>query len=198
MDNIIKNIKERIEKLKDSNNRTKIILAVGLIALVLIALSEIIPTAKPAKKDIPKALLTEVIDAESYARSLEERLEEIVSNIKGAGRCKVMVTLRSGTEYIYASEEKNSSDTTQQSGSGGQQSSGVKQNSQSSLIVIRGADGEEALKRTELMPRVGGVVVLCEGAGNPETEQRILSAVTTVLGISSKRVCITLLKGGVD
>jgi len=188
---VLEKIKEQLQKFKSSKNRAKIIVAVGLAALLLIALSEMRP---PAKKSIEQIPQINAFDAATYARSLEERLEEIVSNISGAGRCKVMVTLQSGTEYIYASEEKNSSDSTQQSGSGGQQSSGIRQNSQNSLIVIRGADGEEALVRTELMPKVGGVAVLCEGAGSPETERRILSAVTTVLGISGRRVCITLLK----
>ena len=186
-------LKEQAKKLTGLGKRPKIIIVAGLVAIAILLLSEFIPSFGCGGKPDPPGTLA-VFDAESYARSLESQLTDLISSIAGAGRTKVMVTLQSGAEYIYACEEKTSSDSSESSGQANAQQSSVRSNSQNSFIIIKGANGEEALVRTELMPKIGGVVILCEGAGNPEVEQRILSAVTTVLGISGKRVCITLLK----
>ena len=48
-------------------------------------------------------------------------------------------------------------------------------------------------KTKEIQPTVRGVVVVCDGAENPKVQERVLSAVTKALNISSAKVCITKL-----
>ena len=57
-----------------------------------------------------------------------------------------------------------------------------------------GSGKREALLKTEKQPKVKGVVVVCEGAGNIVVEQRVLNVVTTSLDIPSNKVCVTKLK----
>ncbi len=131
--------------------------------------------------------------AESYASSLEERLERTISEIEGAGETKVLITLQGGREYVYAREDQTSSDLSESVDPSGRQSSDERQDRQSNLIIIDTDQGEQALVCTELMPAVNGVVVVCAGAGDPEVKEQIMAVVTTALNISSKRVCITQL-----
>ena len=44
---------------------------------------------------------------------------------------------------------------------------------------------------TTEMPEVRGVAIVCEGGDDEETNQKIQSAVTAALNITSKRVYIT-------
>lgn len=49
-------------------------------------------------------------------------------------------------------------------------------------------------KTKEIEPVIRGVVVACDGGDDPVVSQRVLSAVTKALNISSAKVCITKLK----
>lgn len=48
-------------------------------------------------------------------------------------------------------------------------------------------------KTKEIEPIIRGVVVVCDGGDNPVTVQRVLSAVTKALNISTAKVCVTKL-----
>ena len=54
-------------------------------------------------------------------------------------------------------------------------------------------DGEQPLVVTTMLPDIQGVLVLCEGAADEKVCEQVTNAVTTVLGISSRRVCISIL-----
>lgn len=180
--------KELLDRLNKDGKRTGLIVVIGLIAMALIFVSDCDGSNAAPKQDADSSVSVSVYE---YADALENKLCSLISKIDGAGETLVMVTLQNGVEYIYASEEKTSSDSSETSGSNGQTSTGIRQDTQSSLIIVDGDAGEQALIRTELMPKVSGVVVVCEGAGDPLVEAKITQAVTTALGISSKRVCIS-------
>lgn len=187
---VIKNLWDKIAaRNADSSIRIKLIIAVGAAAMLLLALPDMCGGCTASN---PETVQTEV-SAEQYADELEKRLEDMISAVEGAGKTKVMITLQNGKEYIYASEDKLSVNTSESTGTNGNQSSEAKENSENSYIIIDTDEGEKALIRTELMPSVNGVVVACEGAGDPNVSERVEQVVTTALNISSKRVCITLL-----
>ena len=49
---------------------------------------------------------------------------------------------------------------------------------------------KEALVLTQLEPKIQGVVIVCEGAGNIRVEADLTNVVTTALNIPSTRVCV--------
>ena len=58
-------------------------------------------------------------------------------------------------------------------------------------IVITDNDGKkEALVRKIIKPQICGVVIVCEGGGDIKVNERVLKAVSTVLGISSSKICV--------
>lgn len=187
-------VKTLFEKIKtqsgNSPPRIKAIIAIGTIAMLLLALPDMCGGCNNGIKAEESKNTSSV---EEYTAQLEKRLEDMISSVDGAGQTKVMITMQNGKEFIYASEDKLSVNTSESTGTNGSQSSEAKENSENSYIIIETDEGEKALVRTELMPSVNGVVVACEGAGDPAVAERIELVVTTALNISSKRVCITLL-----
>lgn len=157
----------------------------GLAGMGLILLSTLLPRQTAATGTTSSAA-----DPDAYARRLEQRLAALVGAIRGVGRCDVLVTLASGSEYVYATEEKNavrrSEDNLESRQSVDQQNSGEQQ-----VLVLRTGDGEQALLVTEIAPRVSGVVVCCAGGGDPAVAAQVVQAVTTALDISAARVCVT-------
>lgn len=189
----MKKIKDFFDSLssgKDSPARIRLLLIAGAAAILLLVLPEMF---SGCGTDDTAAEKSDSFDSRAYVSQLEEKLEDMIGSVEGAGKTKVMITLQNGIEYIYASEDKISLNSSETTGSNGSMSSEEKENSENSYIIIEDEKGERALIRTELMPSINGVVVICEGAENSEVAERIRQVVTTALNISSRRVCITQL-----
>lgn len=120
-----------------------------------------------------------------YCYELENRLESVLSQIKGAGQVKVMLTVDGSPELIYASD----TDTKTSSNSSGTTTS----TSSSSPIIITNNGGSGALVLTENLPMVKGVIVVSSGAENIGIKLDILQAVSKLLDISTDK--ISVLKG---
>ena len=84
------------EKLQGKQGRTLLAVGIGLLAMVLILLSELFPTQQTT------AAAGEPLDTAAYQTQLEQRLESLVSQMSGAGKTTVMVTLETGEESVYA------------------------------------------------------------------------------------------------
>jgi len=175
--------------LGDDRKKVNLIILLAAAAVLMIMLSD-----NSCTPDSDAAIQnTAAVSSEEYARQLEIKLEDMVSSIDGAGQARVMVTLQNGTEYVYASEDAFVTDSSESTDPAGRQSTDERQDRKSSYIIIDTGNGEEALVRTELMPTVSGVVVICQGADDPLVAERIMAVVTVALDISPKRVCITQL-----
>lgn len=185
-------MKINLSGILSKQNRTKLIvlLCVGVIALIFFgSLGE-----KDEGNSVEINEAAAELSTAQYVSTLEQKVAELVSSIKGAGNAKVMITLQNGVEYIYAVEGKSNNDLSESvDGGTGKRSSDEKTVTEEKHIIVEGKNGKEALIRTTLPPSVGGVVIVCSGADSEVVRERIIEAVTTALGISSKRVCVTLL-----
>ena len=114
-----------------------------------------------------------------------EKLEKIIGNIAGAGDSKVMLTVETGVEYIYAKDMKVNSEYNHNV-KGDEEN--TKETYEEETKFLELDDG--ALLITEKQPSVKGVVVVCKGADDPIVCQRVLTAVMTVLGVNSTKVCV--------
>ncbi len=177
------------------DRKLKLIVLIGLLGMALIFLSQLIGTKEQATPDTaPPADGPGVsYTAAEYVEALEERLLGLIASIDGVGRAEIMVTLESGVEYVFAQEEKRNTDTTREEGDGEQVMGRVyqKENVEQRYILVDGEAGKkEALIKTELQPRIQGVVIVCEGADQIRVEHNLISVVTTALGVPSTRVCV--------
>lgn len=171
-----------------SQKQAKWLTGLGVAGMLLIMLTGLWPDNK-GKADISQDVVGSL---DVHAQQTEQRLAEILKQIKGVGAVHVMVTLESGVEYRYAADEKQSGDSvfTYADGSDAPSKVQEKEDRQQSYILVDSSGGKKPLVLTELSPRVKGVVVVCSGAGNPVIRQRVTDAVTTALGITSLQVCV--------
>jgi len=130
--------------------------------------------------------------AEDFLEKTEAKLADVVGSIQGAGKCRIMVTLENGVEYVYATQQKVNTD--RQEGTDGNSSKlNQRDDTEESIVIVETENGRQGLLVTELQPTVKGVVIVCEGGDQPLVQQRVTDAVTIALNISSKRVCVTKL-----
>jgi len=95
-------VEGKIKALKKLPMKTKIVIAVGLAGILLIFVSEMFPAKNTAEsKSIPtESVATD--DTDSYKKQIEKELKDVLSQVRGVGECKVMVTVEGTTEYVYA------------------------------------------------------------------------------------------------
>lgn len=180
--------KERFKTMVDSvvqdDKKRKLILIAGIILIGIIFLSGFWND----KKDSHAAQSTaQGITEEEYVQQLEKKVKELLRGIDGVGNLDVMLTLESGSEYVYQSETKRSTDRTDTSGETTQE----RLDDEHTIVMVEGDNGKkQALIRTELTPKIQGIVVVCDGADQVSVQTQIIDVLTTAFGISSARVSV--------
>ena len=117
-------------------------------------------------KETEKVSASAAFSDQQYDLETQERLESMLTEIEGAGRCYVTVTLSSGSKKEYVRQEGD-------------------------VLVVSDKDGNESpVVSKEKAPEIAGVTVACKGAGKTEVRNRIIRAVSTVLGIGTNKICV--------
>lgn len=176
MENKIEEIMQKL-KLKKGDKGVKILIVIGLIGILLIALSEAVPSQKQSSKSTNEDLAS----YSAYARSLEDETAEIISSIEGAGVCKVMLTLKNTNESIYA--ENNEEDVREGSFS-----------KKSEYVLYDASSGDSPLLIQQKFPQVQGVVVVCSGGDNTVVRENIIKCISALYDIPSTRINVSKLK----
>ena len=156
-------VKDFARKCKGKQGRARLAAAVGVLAMPQ-------NTAAGSTKNTKSAQ-----SSTEYQAQLENRLEHLISQMSGAGKTTVMVTLETGEEAIYALDTQ----------------SGEMQSQQTHVLLEDGS----ALTETVCLPQVCGVAVLCEGGGDIRVAARITELVSALLDLPSNRICVEQRKG---
>ena len=194
MDLSITKIKQKIMDIIKKEQYKKLIIFLGLFGVLLIFISNSLKSSEKSyyKNDYKSE---EKTDSDRYIKRLESNLESIVSSIKGAGKTKILITLSNGSEIVYATEEKNNKEASEDKSNGEITRKKQSNDIEKRYITIKDSDGtEKALAVTEIQPIIKGVAVVCEGGDNAAVQKRIIDAITTVLNITTKQVCVTKLE----
>jgi len=118
------------------------------------------------------------VSSQAYIRTLEERLMNVLSNIRGAGAVTVMVTLETGPELRIATsvDERTTTSTTS---SGSTTTVTLVENP----IIINSGGQSGPLVLMEIMPVLRGVVIVAAGASSPQVRLELLEAAQTLLNV---------------
>ena len=171
--NLWTSMKEFMLKLKKSKN-FYLYIAIGLAVLIAVIYFSSFLKTPPAPSTNDDTLSVNLTTSEEYVAKLENKLENVISQIEGAGEAEVMITLEKGFEYVYLTEEE-----TKLSASG---------NTTTSTTVVM-VDGQPVLTE-EIYPVVKGLVVVCAGAKSVSVKMNILSLLQTMVNVNSSNISI--------
>lgn len=172
-----------LSRFSSDEKRIKLIASLLLIGILLIF-------AGGTKSDTLKTEKDDIDTSGKFVSESEARLEEILSSVDGVGRTKVLITLESGRQSVYAVNEKQSDEAVSTYANGEISRSEKTGDIEQSYLLIDTGSGKAPLEITSSEPTIRGVLVVCEGAASSVTKKNVLDAVTTALGIGSDRVCI--------
>ena len=154
-----------INKILKKFSNTKSLYIIIIIGVVLMLFS----SGKEHQSD------TKAPAYETY--SDQERLQQILSKIDGAGQVSVMVTYYGTSSYDVAYEKKQTSS---------KKSEETTKSEENSVITT----GGEPLVKGTVYPKAKGVVIIAEGAGDVGVKKALTDAASVALDVASCRVCV--------
>ncbi len=156
----------------------------ALVLLLGIALM-LIPFGRDNKDDPPKPQVAEK-PVTDFKTETEEQLGSILSQIKGAGKVAVMLTLRSGEQTVYQTDSALTTQT--------DDNATANSDTQTTVVVSRDDVGQEAVVSRVLNPTFLGAVVVCQGADDPQVQLDVIHVVASVTGLSSEKITVVKMK----
>ena len=179
--------KSLLTNISQSDKKLKIAIAVGFLGIAVIFLSTL-GSGKEENSDNSNSNKIAVynsntVDDESelYKDNLEKELESFLYSIVGVGEVRVMLSVEGTTEYVYAEEISADTDYS------GENSS---QRQENKIVIIENDGTSQALVKKVIRPKVVGVCVVCRGGGSVAVKEKVINAVSTMLDISSNRICV--------
>ena len=139
----------------------------------IVVLSGILLMTLPMGATSKKAEGTEKQVAETP--TMEERLQNILSQIRGAGKVNVMLTVAAGEETVFQSDQSSSG--------------------QKDTVTVTDKDRtENGLVVQVLPPRYQGALIVCQGADNAQVRLAIAEAVASLTGLGADKITIVKMK----
>lgn len=151
--------------------------AACVIFLVGLALA-LLPVKKTAS-DAAQPAAQQTFDLESA----QTQMESILSQIDGAGRVELLLTLRTGEQTVYQTDTRavtNQSGTTQES---------------ETVLQQTGSAQRSPVVQQIVFPEYQGALVLCEGADRAGVRLAVIEAVSSLTGLGSNKIAVVKLKG---
>ena len=174
-------IKTFLDSLKHRQDKVRIAVILGAAGMLMILLSELLPDKENNITPSSDESIAETDETESFRKSTEAQLKELLEQIDGVGNCDVMLTVEGTTEYVYAENISRYTDTSPDRQS---------DKADTDIVTVEQNGDKQALIKKVIRPRISGVMVVCDGGGDISVNERVLRAVSTALNISSGRVCV--------
>lgn len=161
-----KRIQEWLKKYKYA----LLILAVGLCLMLL-----------PEQKQSPQEE-TEPATVSSEQETMEILLQDILSQVEGAGKVAVLLSEQEGQQTIYQTDTQTSADEASTS-------------DRTETVIVTDADRNELglIRRTD-PPKYMGAVIVCQGADRADVRLAIVEAVKCATGLGSNQISVVKMK----
>lgn len=173
---------QSLHQLGQKLGKFKYPLLIFLLGLVLVA----IPTQKqktapaPAEEPVAQNVPTDTL------RDTEEKLEQILSRIEGAGRVQVMLEYASGEKTVYQMDNSQEVST---------QTDGKQTRTENQTVLASGAQaGDTPVAVQTLKPTYRGALVVSDGAGNAAVRLDLVNAVSSLTGLGADKITVVKMK----
>ena len=200
--NFINKLKVAVATNKGKDSKRKIeSLAVFIIILIItvILINMIWNEGKSDENegitDTTKTLAKQNISENDNARqlqltstSLEEKLENILQNIEGVGKVKVLLTYSESSKTLAMyNEDSTKNDTEETDTSGGNRK--ITQSSNKKEVIYQEINGKKVpVTQSIIEPKIEGAIITAAGAKNSRTKENIIQAVEAATGLATHKI----------
>lgn len=207
-------IREKLEKFKErmknkegeNNKKTLENLVVFAIILIItiVAINYIWSGGKKENKtntEEGKRLATaeNIVDTSkqniSSTENIEARLENILSNIKGVGKAKVLITYSQTSQVMPMYDEESSISTTEETDSGGGTRTVNETSTKKDIIYEENNGLKTPITQSIINPKIEGAIITAQGANDANVKTNIIQAVEAVTGLATYKIQVFEMKG---
>lgn len=119
---------------------------------------------------------------ETQPTCLQDSLEDILSQIEGAGKVRVLLTEAAGERTVYQTDEDISTNA---------ETSSVRRET----VILSGSDrAENGLVQQVNPPTYLGAIVVCQGADRAAIRLAVVEAVANATGLTSDKITVLKMK----
>lgn len=174
------------------------LLVIAFFGIVILNFANIFYSPKPTTTEvIPNDNQSTIGEEEAYIPediTLENRLENILSQMEGVGNASVSIIYSEGPTKEYAvNVSTTAKEIEEKDQSGGVRTTNEKTES-GQMVMVEGNVQPVLVK--ESMPKIQGVMIVADGAENPEVKEKLFKAVQTLLQVPAHRITICPRNGG--
>ncbi len=162
-----------------------IILAV--VGIVIIFLSDMLFSSDNSNK---VDIINETKSDAKFIEDNEKKLKNIIEQIQGVGKCEVMITLEIGGEYIFAVEKKTNQNTVNEKESTTEKKQTIEDTENKIIIINDNNGGEKPIIVKEILPKIKGIAIVCEGGDKLIVKNRIIETIKTLLDVPINSICV--------
>lgn len=164
------NIRIKITDFVKKYKYAAIILLVGLVLMML-------PTGEKMET-APQYNL----EQKEEKKQIDKELEQILSQIAGAGEVQVLLSVASGEETVYQTDNRLSQ-------------SDENSNTQTDTVTVTDSDrNEKGLIKQTVSPVYRGALIVCEGADSASVRLAIVEAVANITGLKADKISVIKMK----
>ncbi len=146
-----------------------LVLAIGIVLMTL-----------PVKKEAEQP--QQATQAAQQKLDISRQLEEILAQIQGVGKVKVMLTEATGESYLYQYDE----DVSVSDGSS---------SSRKDTVIITDSDRNQVPVISQVVPpKYLGAIIVCQGAENAAVKLAVVEAVSRITGLGADMISVLKMK----
>lgn len=157
--------------------------------------NDIVEENKKAESEKEERNIAKIENAEEYERYIENKLEQAITVMDGAGKVKVMVTVNTSRELVVAKDMPVvRSNTTEQDSEGGNRTVNDMESGEET-VYRKESDGSSSpyVVKTK-QPVIEGVVVVTQGGDRADVKTNITEAIVALFNIEPNKIKIVKMK----
>lgn len=127
-------------------------------------------------------------ELEESNNTIVDELEDILSNINGVGKVKVMITYSETSKTMPVYNEESSQQDTEETDSEGGTRKITQTDTKKEVIYEENGEQKTLITQSVISPTVEGAIITAEGAGDITVKTNIIQAVSAVTGLSTHKI----------
>lgn len=109
---------------------------------------------------------------------LERKLSDTLSQVDGAGKVSVVLTVKASSRQVLAQDTEIS------------QKDGQQEENRSTVVVAQGSGRQEAVPLQQIYPQFQGALVVCPGGDDPGVRLKLVEAVSALTGLGTDKISV--------
>ena len=188
--------KEETESKKKNIENMVVFLIILIITIIIIntIIKDDEDIINKEDENIKLAETTRINDNANNELDISKDLENILSNITGAGEVKVLLTYSETSQIVpLYNENINESITEETDTSGGKRTINSKDN-QKEVIYEEGTGGKKVVTQKIVSPKIEGAIITAKGARDANIKNNIIQAVEAATGLAIHKIQVFEMK----